>query len=65
MNFSSTVIPVQMILMPLFRGYVKFGLYDSRVGMIIVYTAPTVAPPCRWRRPVVCWYRYRRACCSC
>lgn len=40
--FSSTVIPVQMILMPLFRGYVKFGLYDSRVGMIIIYTVLTI-----------------------
>lgn len=36
--FSSTVIPTQMILMPLFRGFVKFDLYDKRIGMILVYT---------------------------
>jgi multiple sugar transport system permease protein len=40
--FSSTVIPLQMILMPLFRGYVKFHLYDTRVGMIIIYTVLTI-----------------------
>lgn len=40
--FSATVVPVQMILMPLFRGYVKFGLYDSRIGMIVVYTVLTI-----------------------
>lgn len=36
--FSSTVIPVQMILMPLFRGFVQTGLYDTRTGMLVVYT---------------------------
>lgn len=36
--FSSTVIPVQMILMPLFRGFVGTGLYDTRTGLLIVYT---------------------------
>lgn len=36
--FASTVIPVQMILMPLFSGFVSFELYDTRIGMIIVYT---------------------------
>ena len=40
--FSSTIIPLQMILMPLFRGYVKFHLYDTRVGMIIIYTVLTI-----------------------
>lgn len=40
--FSSTVVPVQMILMPLFRSYVKFDLYDTRIGMIIVYTVLTI-----------------------
>src|SRR6478735_6822952 len=39
---ASTVIPIQMILMPLFRGYVKFDLYDTRVGMIIIYTVLTI-----------------------
>ena len=31
-----------MILMPLFSGYADSGLYDTRVGMIIVYTAISV-----------------------
>lgn len=40
--FSSTVIPIQMVLMPLFRGFVKFDLYDTRTGLIILYTALAV-----------------------
>lgn len=40
--FSATVFPLQMILMPLFIGYVEFGLYDTRVGMILVYTVISV-----------------------
>lgn len=40
--FSSTVIPVQMILMPLFRGYVAFDLYDTRLGMLLIYTVLTI-----------------------
>ncbi|UNX56188.1 carbohydrate ABC transporter permease [Georgenia sp. TF02-10] len=40
--FSSTVFPLQMILMPLFIGYVEAGLYDTRVGMILIYTVISV-----------------------
>lgn len=36
--FSATVVPIQMILMPLFRAYVKFDLYDTRTGLILLYT---------------------------
>lgn len=40
--FSATVFPLQMLLMPLFIGYVQTGLYDTRVGMILVYTVISV-----------------------
>lgn len=36
--FTGTVFPMQMMLMPLFVGYAKTGLFDTRVGMILVYT---------------------------
>lgn len=36
--FASTVFPLQMILMPLFVGYAQTGLYNTRTGMILVYT---------------------------
>lgn len=37
--FSATVFPLQMILMPLFVGYAQTGLFNTRTGMILVYTA--------------------------
>lgn len=40
--FASTVFPLQMILMPLFIGYAESGLYNTRSGMILVYTAIAV-----------------------
>ncbi|MFC4554147.1 carbohydrate ABC transporter permease [Georgenia faecalis] len=40
--FSSTVFPLQMILMPLFIGYVEVGLYDTRIGMILIYAVISV-----------------------
>lgn len=40
--FASTVFPLQMILMPLFIGYADTGLYNTRVGMILVYTVISV-----------------------
>lgn len=40
--FSSTVFPIQMVLMPLFIGYVQLDLYDTRVGMILLYTVISV-----------------------
>lgn len=36
--FASTIFPLQMILMPLFIGYAQTGLYNTRLGMILVYT---------------------------
>ena len=36
--FTASVFPLQMLLSPLFVGYVEVGLYDTRIGMILVYT---------------------------
>ncbi|MEU8365016.1 carbohydrate ABC transporter permease [Nonomuraea sp. NPDC048882] len=40
--FGGTVFPSQMLLVPLFVGYSDAGLYDSRLGLILVYTAINV-----------------------
>lgn len=37
--FGGTVFPSQMLLVPLFVSYAKVGLYDNKIGMIIIYTA--------------------------
>jgi len=40
--FSATVFPLQMYIIPLFKMYNSIGLYDSRWGMLIFYTAISV-----------------------
>lgn len=40
--FGGTVFPLQMILLPLFDAYSRVGLFDSRLGMIVVYTAISI-----------------------
>lgn len=40
--FGGTVFPLQMILIPLFDGYSTTDLYDTRVGMVLIYTAISV-----------------------
>jgi multiple sugar transport system permease protein len=40
--FGGTVFPLQMVLIPLFDGYSRVGLFDTRLGMVIVYTAISV-----------------------
>ena len=40
--FSATVFPLQMYIVPLFKMYNSIGLYDSRLGMLIFYTAISV-----------------------
>lgn len=40
--FCSTVFPLQMVLMPLFIGYVEAGIYDTRLGMVLIYTVISV-----------------------
>lgn len=40
--YGGTVVPFQMFLAPLFDSYSKVGLYDTRIGLILVYTAVAV-----------------------
>ncbi|NUP04404.1 MAG: carbohydrate ABC transporter permease [Nonomuraea sp.] len=40
--FGGTVFPSQMLLVPLFVGYSDAGLYDTRLGMILIYTGINV-----------------------
>lgn len=37
--YSGTLFPFQMYLIPLYRFYNQLGLYDSKIGMILVYSA--------------------------
>jgi multiple sugar transport system permease protein len=40
--YSGTIFPFQMYLAPLFNGYSKIGLYDTRVGLLLLYTAVAI-----------------------
>ncbi|MFF1632520.1 carbohydrate ABC transporter permease [Leifsonia sp. NPDC058248] len=40
--FGGTVFPLQMVLLPLFDGYSRTGLFDTQLGMILVYTAISI-----------------------
>lgn len=40
--FGGSVFPLQMILLPLFDVYSRAGLFDTRVGMIIIYTVISI-----------------------
>ncbi|WP_226342336.1 carbohydrate ABC transporter permease [Deinococcus sp. AJ005] len=37
--YSGTVFPFQVYLIPLFKAYTSFGLYDTWVGMVLFYIA--------------------------
>ena len=37
--YSGTVFPFQMYLLPLFEAYVEIGIYNTKIGLIIFYTA--------------------------
>lgn len=37
--YSGTLFPLQIFLIPLFRGYVGLGLYDTQLGLVLVYSA--------------------------
>lgn len=37
--FSGTIFPFQMYLIPLFQMYTSRGLYDTRLGLLLFYTA--------------------------
>lgn len=40
--FGGTIFPTQMLIVPLFFGYADRGLYDSQLGMTLIYTAISV-----------------------
>lgn len=40
--FGGSIFPLQMIILPLFDGYTRVGLYDERLGMVLIYTAISV-----------------------
>ncbi len=40
--YSGTVFPFQMYLIPLYKMYNTIGLYNTRAGMILIYTAITI-----------------------
>jgi multiple sugar transport system permease protein len=37
--YLGTLLPLQIFLAPLFKAYVSIGLYDTNVGMILIYAA--------------------------
>ncbi len=37
--YAGTLFPLQMFLRPLFSSYAKLNLYDTRLGLFIIYTA--------------------------
>lgn len=43
--FSGTIFPLQMYLIPLFMGYNRLGLMNSRLGMMLFYTAVCIPFP--------------------
>jgi multiple sugar transport system permease protein len=40
--YSGTIFPFQMYLIPLFKFYNNVGLYNTRLGMILLFTAITI-----------------------
>ena len=43
--FSGTIFPFQIYLIPLFQGYAKVGLLDTRLGLLLAYTALCIPFP--------------------
>lgn len=37
--YSGTIFPFQIYLIPVYKGYTQLHLYDTRLGMILFYTA--------------------------
>ena len=37
--YSGTILPFQIYLIPIYKGFTSIGLYDTRLGMILIYTA--------------------------
>ncbi len=40
--YVGTIFPFQMYLAPLFSAYASVGIYDTRLGLVLLYTAITV-----------------------
>lgn len=40
--YSGTIFPFQMYLIPLYKMYNNIGLYNTKLGLILVYTAITI-----------------------
>jgi multiple sugar transport system permease protein len=40
--YAGTILPFQMYLSPLYSNYVRFNLYDTRMGLLLFYTAITI-----------------------
>lgn len=40
--FGGSVFPLQMILLPLFDAYSRTGMFDTRLGMVIIYTVISI-----------------------
>lgn len=40
--FGGTIFPAQMLLVPLFVNYSRFNLYDTKIGLVIIYTVISV-----------------------
>lgn len=40
--FCSTVFPIQMVLMPLFIAYVELDIFDTHIGMMLIYMVISV-----------------------
>jgi multiple sugar transport system permease protein len=43
--FSGTIFPFQVYLIPLFQSYARFGLIDTRIGMLLIYIAICIPFP--------------------
>lgn len=37
--YLGTLLPLQIFLAPLFKGYVSAGIYDTQIGMVLIYAA--------------------------
>lgn len=40
--FCSTVFPIQMVLMPLFIAYVELNIFDTHIGLLLIYMVISV-----------------------
>lgn len=43
--YSGTIFPFQTYLIPIYKGYSKVGLYNTRLGMVMFYSAICIPFP--------------------